>query len=94
MVINNVIQGINSIYAASNNVKRTVQSAENKTTEARDEIQLSSEAQSFSSILSKVQANQGQVRKDKVAYYESLISSGNYHVDSKAIADKMLKSRF
>lgn len=93
MVINTTIQGINSIYAASGSVKRAVR-AQEKSDVARDEIQLSSQAQSFSAALSKLQANKNAVRQDKVAYYESLISSGNYSVDSKDLAAKMLQSRF
>ena len=44
--------------------------------------------------MSKLQAGQGEVRADKVAYYEKLVSSGNYNVSSMDLADKMLKTRF
>ena len=94
MIINNVIQSVSGIYANSNNVKRVMKASEEIGTQKSDEIQLSSEAKSFSSIMSKLQAGQGQVRADKVAYDEKLVSSGNYNVSSMDLADKMLKTRF
>lgn len=93
MIINNTIQGVSSLYAASGSVKRAMKAAE-KTAVARDEIQLSSQAQSFSSVLNKLKAGQDVVRKDKVAYYENLIASGSYNVDSMELAAKMLQTRF
>lgn len=93
MVINTTIQGINSIYAASGSVKRVAR-AQEQSAMTRDEIQISSQAQSFSAALSKLQANKDAVRQDKVAYYEGLIASGSYNVDSRDLAAKMLQTRF
>lgn len=93
MIINSTIQTVASAYARTGAVKQNRPGASDKV-EARDEIQLSSQAQNFSAKLNKLQASKDEVRADKVTYYENLIASGAYNVSSKDLADKLIASRF
>ena len=93
MIINSTIQTVASAYARTDAVKQNRPGASDKA-EARDEIQLSSQAQNFSAKLNKLQASKDEVRADKVTYYENLIASGAYNISSKDIADKLIASRF
>lgn len=93
MIINSTIQTVASAYARTGAVKQNRPGASDKA-EARDEIQLSSQAQNFSAKLNKLQASKDYVRADKVTYYENLIASGAYNVSSKDLADKLIASRF
>ena len=93
MIINSTIQTVASAYARTGAVKQNRPGASDKA-EARDEIQLSSQAQNFSAKLNKLQASKDEVRADKVTYYANLIASGAYNVSSKDLADKLIASRF
>lgn len=59
----------------------------------RDELSLSSEAQSFSEILKKLRA-ESDVRQEKVTDLEQKISAGTYHVPAGEIAMSLLTTRF
>ncbi len=94
MLINNVnspanIYSSNAViatrYANSATAARNVQK--------RDEIMLSSTAQTFSDMLKKLQG-ESEVRQDKVDEFEQKIASGNYDVKSENIAASILLSRF
>lgn len=93
MIINSTIQTVASAYARTGAVKQNRPGASDKA-EARDEIQLSSQAQNFSAKLNKLQTSKDDVRADKVTHYENLIASGAYNVSSKDLADKLIASRF
>ena len=93
MIVDTRVQSVASVYA-NNTLSKQKQSASgiNKT-EPADAVVLSSEAQSFSQILQRVQA-MPEARMDKVAAYTDKINSGEYQVDTKALAGKILDMRF
>ena len=70
MIINNNLQAIRSVYAkaALNNTRNTA-SADRKLQED-DELVLSPTAQSFSAQLQALRGQAGEVRMDKVKYFE------------------------
>lgn len=55
----------------------------------RDEVVLSPKAQEFAQLLQQAKAAP-DVREDKVAELKAKLDSGNYSVDAKDIADKMI----
>lgn len=59
----------------------------------RDELSLSTEAQSFSEILKKLRA-ESDVRQEKITELEQKISAGTYHVPAGEIAMSLLMTRF
>ncbi len=94
MIINNNIQAIASTYAA-NNVKRVGKVDGHDRVEAgRDEILLSTEAKSFSSLLQELKKGTAAVRQDKVDALEQQISAGTYDVEGSNVAARMLSMRF
>ena len=97
MMINGQIQSIAGVYAK--NSAMTVKSndhsaAAEKTNGSKDEIVLSSEAKSFSTVLQKMQSSSEDVRTDKIALYTQQIESGSYNVDSNDIAARMIQMRY
>jgi len=94
MIINNNLQAVRSIYAkAAMNSTRSTKLADSKLQED-DELVLSPEAKSFSATLQAIQNQSGDVRMDKVKYYEEKLASGEYKVDANALAAKILASRY
>ena len=94
MIVNNVNPMAN-IYSSNALVSTRYANAATaaRNVQKRDQLSLSSEAQSFSEILKKLRG-ESEVRQDKVAEFEQKISSGNYHVESADIAASLLLSRF
>ena len=97
MMINGQIQSIAGVYAKNSTM--TVKSndhsaAAEKTNGSKDEIVLSSEAKSFSTVLQKMQGSSEDVRTDKIALYTQQIESGSYNVDSNDIAARMIQMRY
>lgn len=94
MIINNNLQAIRSVYAkaALNNTRNTAP-ADRKLQED-DELVLSPTAQSFSAQLQALRGQAGEVRMDKVKYFEEKLASGTYEVDAEALAGKLLDCRF
>ncbi len=94
MIINNSIQsGVTGVYAAQ---QPSVHKAAGTSTavEGKDEIVLSSQAQSFSTALQKLRDTSSDIRSDQVVFYENQIAAGSYNVDSQALAAKMLQARY
>jgi negative regulator of flagellin synthesis FlgM len=93
MIINNNMQSILKTYGDNKTVKAV--NSENKTTNVskKDEVVLSSQAQSFSKVLQKAK-NMSDVRDDKVKNLSAKVDSGTYSVDSRSIAEKMLSARY
>lgn len=92
VIINGNLQGIAGVYAnagSNNKVSRAYQQTE----PARDDIQISSQAQQFNEILRKLKSG-SDVRMDKVAMYEDMLAAGTYQVDNGALADKLLQYRY
>ena len=97
MMINNQLQAIAGAYAKNTTmqVKSGTKTADmGETAAAKDEILLSSEAKSFSSVLQKMQSQSDEVRADKVAAYGQQIASGSYNVSAEDVADRMIQMRY
>jgi len=94
MIINNSIQaGVAGVYASQQtSVRKTTGTA--AAVSSKDEIVLSSQAQSFSAALQKAKDASTDVRQDKVVFYENQIAAGTYNVDAQALAAKMLQTRY
>lgn len=94
MIVNNV-NSLSNIYSSSATVAtryaNTVGGA--KELHRGDKLTLSTEAQSFSEMLSKLQ-NAPEVRQDKVDEFEQKIANGTYNVAAENIAASILTSRF
>lgn len=88
MHINSNIQAIAGAYTvnASHSMKRM--SAMGKAG-VRDEVHISSDGQSFSSMLKKLKG-MDDARPDKVEFYTKAIEDGAYDVSSANIASRML----
>jgi len=94
MIINNNIQAVAGAYAANNKkIKTAVKDESPDTSINKDEVLLSTQAQSFSQILQKAQS-MPEVRQDKVDTYSAQIGAGLYQIDPKGLADKILNMRF
>ena len=94
MIVNN-LNSMAGVYTSSAlgsaRYANYVSSARN--VQKRDELSLSSEAQSFSEILKKLHA-ESDVRQEKVTELEQKISSGSYNVSADEIAMSLLTYRF
>ena len=86
-MVNNV-QAVVGAYALNQN--RSVRRNESQEViQPKDEIVISKEGQSFSSMLKKLKGEE-PVRQDVVDRYAEAIKNGTYNVPSADIADKML----
>ncbi|SHK70550.1 anti-sigma-28 factor, FlgM family [Selenomonas ruminantium] len=92
MIINGNVQAVAGAYSVSSagGVKRA-ESVRN--VEKSDEVLLSHEGQSFSSMLQKLQ-NMDEVRSEKVQNLEARIADGSYNVPNENIAASLLGIRF
>ena len=91
MIVDTRVQSVASVYA--NNTLSKQKQAANGINQAADAVVISSEAQSFSQVLQRVQA-MPDARMDKVAAYSDKIKSGEYQVNAKDLAGKILDMRF
>ncbi len=93
MIINNVSQsGVASLYTSQQPSARKNLSSSSYV--VSDEIVLSSQAQSFGASLAALRESSGEIRQDKVDFYRNAIASGTYSVDSNALAEKILDTRY
>lgn len=93
MIINNRIQsGVASLYTAQQPTAK--KNIARSSYEGHDEIVLSTQAKSFGASLAALRESSGEVRQDKVDFYKNAIASGEYSVDSGALAEKMLDIRY
>ena len=88
MLINNSVGSLSSLYQTGTlNSSRSTRTQ--KVRSFKDEMALSTEAQTFSDMLKKLrQAN--EVRQDKVDEYSAMFSNGSYYTSSDAIAASIL----
>jgi negative regulator of flagellin synthesis FlgM len=94
MIINNNIQAVAGAYAInSKKIKPAVKDESSDAGISKDEVLLSTQAQSFSQILQKAKS-MPEVRQDKVDTYSAQIGAGLYQIDPKGLADKILNMRF
>ena len=92
MIINNNIQAVTGAYnvSSSSSAKRLEKTAN---AVATDEVQLSSGAQSFSSLLQKLR-DSDEVRMDKVNAISQQMAAGTYEIDTDKVAMSILRTRF
>lgn len=92
MIINNNIQVVTGAYAVSNS-SQAKRLEKTPNTVAADEVQLSSGAQSFSSLLQKLR-DSDEVRMDKVNAISQQMAAGTYEIDAGKVAMSILRTRF
>ena len=91
MLINNSIGSLANLYS-TNTASR--QSTRTQTVRSfKDEMMLSSEAQTFADMLKKLR-QESEVRVDKVNEYSAQIANGSYYASSDDIAASMLGLRY
>ena len=92
MIINGNVQAVAGAYSVSSagGVKRA---ASVRDVEKSDEVVLSNEGQSFSSMLQKLQ-NMDEVRGAKVQALKAQVQDGSYDVSGENIAASLLGIRF
>ena len=92
MIINGNVQAVAGAYSVSSSgsVRR---SAELQAIQKKDEVLLSNEGQSFSSMLQKLQS-MDDVRGNKVQELSAKVANGSYHVPNENIAASLLGVRF
>ena len=92
MIINGNVQAVAGAYSVSSagGVKRAASARE---VEKSDEVLLSHEGQSFSSMLQKLQS-MDDVREDKVKDLSARLNAGSYEVSSENLAASLLNARF
>lgn len=94
MIVNNNVQSILKAYADQplrNSTKDKMKVATDEP--IQDKVSLSNQAQSFSHILQKAKVDQS-IRQEKVDQITKDIQSGQYQIDARLIAEKMLNNRF
>ncbi len=93
MIINGHLQAIAGVYAAnaSSGVKRGT--GIERSAAPRDEVTISSEAQSFNDMLKELRG-MDETRRQRVSELSAQIEDGSYHVESSNIAASMLNIRF
>ncbi len=84
------IDKLANIYETYNKQTVTKYKATQKV-DKKDEVALSGTAKDFQSVY-KALSNIPDVRQDKVDALKEKIASGNYNVDAKEVAEKMLSS--
>ena len=92
MIINGNVQAAAGAYSvsSSSSVKRAASTRE---VQKSDEVLLSREGQSFSSMLQKLQ-NMDEVRGGKVQELSAKVANGSYNVPDENIAASLLGVRF
>ena len=92
MIINGNVQAVAGAYSvsSSSSVKRA---ASVQAMQKSDEVHLSSEGQSFSSMLQKLRS-MDDVRGSKVQELSAKVADDNYNVSNENIAASLLGVRF
>lgn len=89
IISGNQIQSIMKVYTEQNKVSKTAKTTEVAPAAKKDEVILSTQAQEFGQIYQAIKA-MPEVREDKVKELSDKIAQGNYSVDAKEVAEKML----
>ena len=92
MIISNHFQ-VAGVYANQQNAASYVKKSPQVEAKA-GEFHMSSQAQSFSETLRRIQDESDGVRMDKVSMLRQAIASGTYHVDANTLASDMLAMRY
>lgn len=83
------VQNILKAYGDQSKVAKNTKSEKTSPVQKRDEVILSTEAKEFGQILQALK-KLPDVREDKVNELAKKIESGNYTVESKDIAEKLV----
>lgn len=83
------IQSIMKVYTDQNKVAKNSKASDVAPASKKDEVILSTQAQEFGQIYQAIKALP-EVREDKVRELSDKIAQGNYSVDAKEVAEKML----
>jgi negative regulator of flagellin synthesis FlgM len=83
------IQSIMKVYTDQNKVAKSAKATDVSPASKKDEVILSTQAQEFGQIYQAIKALP-DVREDKVRELSDKIAQGNYSVDAKEVAEKML----
>ncbi len=83
------IQSIMKVYTDQNKITQSQRPAGVAPAGKKDEVILSTQAQEFGQIYQAIKA-MPDVREDKVRELSARIAQGNYSVDAKEVAEKML----
>jgi len=83
------IQNIMKIYADQNKVTKSAKPQGSGLAPKTDEVILSTQAQEFSQIYKALKA-MPDVRNDKVKEFSDRIAQGDYSVEAKDVAEKMV----
>lgn len=86
----NKIQNIFKAYGEQSKVNKPGKTEKATPAMKKDEVILSSQTQATAQIYQGIY-NVPDVREDKVKELSERIAAGNYHVDAKDIAEKILK---
>ncbi len=89
VISSNKIHSALKVYTEQNNVAKSAKADKPKAVQQQDEVILSSGVQEFGQIFQRIIA-MSDVRVEKVNDLSAKINSGNYHVDAKNIADKII----
>lgn len=83
------IQSIMKVYTDQNKVAKSDKTAGATPASKKDEVILSTQAQEFGQIYQAIKA-MPEVREDKVRELSERIAQGDYSVDAREVAEKML----
>lgn len=83
------IQSIMKVYTDQNKVAKSDKPAGASPASKKDEVILSTQAQEFGQIYQAIRA-MPEVREDKVKELAERIAQGDYSVDAREVAEKML----
>lgn len=84
------IQNVAKVYGEQNKVAKNTNPQNSRPSQQKDEVILSTQAQEFGQIYQTLKA-MGDVREDKVKEISERIAQGNYNVQAKDVAAKMLE---
>jgi negative regulator of flagellin synthesis FlgM len=92
----NKIGGVNQIYTAKKVESKKVVTEANAAANKKDQVQISKEAMDFQTVLKSVKLinNLPETREDVINPIKAKLEKGNYQVDSKSIAEKLLSVGF
>lgn len=83
------IQSIMKVYTDQNKVTQTTKTTGTTPASKKDEVILSTQAQEFGQIFQAIKA-MPDVRQEKVQEIANKIAQGDYSVDAREVAEKML----
>jgi negative regulator of flagellin synthesis FlgM len=92
----NKIGGVNQIYKANKVEAKKAVSEAAATSNKKDQLQISKEAMDFQTVLKSVKLVNSlpDTREDVIAPIQEKLEKGTYEVDSKALAEKILRGSF